>query len=179
MDIRLCRKCGAERPINEFYPDRKRGKYVTAYRRCAKCLAAYSNKYYHSHLEQSRKNAKNCYIRNKARWKIDGLARFYKLTPADYQAIMDSQGNKCAACGEGFGENRSLMPHVDHDHKCCKGAVSCGKCIRGIIHARCNLALGASGDSVLRLRLLADYLDKYKERSSSCRTRLSNLLMET
>lgn len=31
---------------------------------------------------------------------------------------------------------------VDHDHKCCPGRKSCGRCIRGLLCDSCNLDLG-------------------------------------
>ena len=29
-------------------------------------------------------------------------------------------------------------PHVDHDHSCCDGKNSCGRCRRGFVHGICN-----------------------------------------
>jgi len=40
----------------------------------------------------------------------------------------------CNICGE-FTE-RHLQ--IDHDHNCCNGVRSCGKCVRGIVCNRCN-----------------------------------------
>jgi hypothetical protein len=33
-------------------------------------------------------------------------------------------------------------PVVDHDHRCGCGKYSCGLCVRGLAHARCNLLVG-------------------------------------
>jgi hypothetical protein len=32
--------------------------------------------------------------------------------------------------------------HVDHDHRCCPGDYSCGRCVRGLTHEACNRRLG-------------------------------------
>lgn len=42
-------------------------------------------------------------------------------------------GFKCPICGQSGGER-----HVDHDHSCCQGSYSCGKCIRGLVCSECN-----------------------------------------
>jgi hypothetical protein len=31
---------------------------------------------------------------------------------------------------------------VDHDHSCCPGRQTCGKCVRGLICRQCNTAFG-------------------------------------
>lgn len=60
----------------------------------------------------------------------------------------------CEVCGS--VENL----RVDHDHKCCAGRGSCGKCVRGVLCHSCNIALGMMKDSPELLRKLADYMEK-------------------
>lgn len=61
----------------------------------------------------------------------------------------------CAICGSG---SRIC---VDHDHSCCPGKGSCGKCIRGALCFNCNVGLGKFLDNSKTLRDAANYLDCY------------------
>lgn len=73
----------------------------------------------------------------------------------------------CPICGKYLlesdfpgGRKRPVLV-VDHDHKCCpNGSFSCGKCVRGLICAGCNVAIGLLGDSPERARAMIDYLNK-------------------
>lgn len=66
------------------------------------------------------------------------LRRMYGLTPEQYDALLVAQGGVCAIC-EAASDERL---HVDHDHACCPGKASCGKCIRGLLCGKCNRLLG-------------------------------------
>jgi hypothetical protein len=77
----------------------------------------------------------------KRRWnQAHRLAR-YGLTPERFAALMEAQGNACAMCHEPFENGQQVC--IDHDHACCPyEKVSCGRCVRGLLHPRCNTALG-------------------------------------
>ena len=49
--------------------------------------------------------------------------------------------------------------NIDHDHTCCPGRRSCGKCIRGLPCPVCNRGLGMFKDSVKSLLRAVDYLE--------------------
>ncbi len=65
----------------------------------------------------------------------------------------------CQICG-----NKSDLPHIDHDHKCCAGKggtrKTCGKCVRGALCYRCNMALGLLDDSEDVLAEMISYLTR-------------------
>jgi hypothetical protein len=80
----------------------------------------------------------------------------YSLSQERYAAILDAQEAACAVCREPDATGRDLA--VDHDHRCCPGPRSCGKCVRGLLCGRCNLGLGRLGDSPERLHAVRRYL---------------------
>ncbi|WP_407674816.1 endonuclease domain-containing protein [Nonomuraea fuscirosea] len=66
------------------------------------------------------------------------------------------QGGSCAICRVTL--SRGPDTHIDHDHECCPGANSCGRCIRGILCGNCNKALGLMRDNAKILLRAAEYL---------------------
>lgn len=63
------------------------------------------------------------------------VQRTYSLTPEQYNALLAFQGGKCYICGRRPGRKRLA---VDHDHACCPGPISCGRCVRGLVDSHCN-----------------------------------------
>ena len=52
---------------------------------------------------------------------------------------------------------------IDHDHSCCPGSTSCGKCVRGVLCGECNLMIGLGKDRQDILVSASEYLIKYKK----------------
>jgi Recombination endonuclease VII len=63
----------------------------------------------------------------------------YKLDPTQYAELVEAQGGVCAICGETHEDGSRL--HIDHDHSCCPGPITCGLCIRGLLCRKCNIGL--------------------------------------
>ena len=59
----------------------------------------------------------------------------YGITEEQYDSLLEAQGNACAVCKTEF--STELWPNVDHDHNCCPGKKSCGKCLRGLLCSHC------------------------------------------
>lgn len=80
----------------------------------------------------------------------------YGLTIEEYNALLQAQGNVCAACKYPFTYIRNGKPesyHVDHDHKTDK--------VRGLLCGDCNRALGYLKDDPERIKGLLEYVLKW------------------
>lgn len=88
----------------------------------------------------------------------------YLMYFRDYQRMMIQHGltasereklkaNGCWVCGSFF------RLAIDHDHSCCPGRFSCGECVRGVLCAPCNRAIGYAKDDPKILLKLAEYLE--------------------
>lgn len=64
----------------------------------------------------------------------------YKKTPEDYAIQLETQSGHCALCPSTGSVKRRLC--WDHDHRCCSGYLSCGKCVRGLLCIGCNNLVG-------------------------------------
>jgi hypothetical protein len=155
MTEKTCTQCGVTKPLSSFYAQKTGRGGVRSW--CKPCdeekkVEARADgrtkrrKHKPQTPEQNRKNA---------------LHRRFKMTPEDWDALLESQGGGCAACGE--TESGRHRFHVDHDHNCCSGEVTCGKCIRGLLCEHCNKALGHVHDNPQLLRKLAHYLEDFAD----------------
>ena len=86
------------------------------------------------------------------------VLRRYSITSVEYDRLLVLQNGVCAICRRPPESGTVLV--VDHDHTCCPGKTSCGSCIRGLLHIKCNWALGHMNDDAARLRAAADYVEK-------------------
>jgi Recombination endonuclease VII len=80
------------------------------------------------------------------------------LTAERYDKMLADQNGLCAICKRSptvFGVKHL---DIDHDHRCCPGVYSCGKCVRGLICIACNRALGLFQDNPEILRIALEYL---------------------
>lgn len=85
----------------------------------------------------------------------------YRIRPEQYDAMLAAQDGVCAICS-GDSKNGKRFA-VDHDHACCPGPRSCGKCVRGLLCYLCNQGLGLFGESAQTLQAAMRYLSSYTE----------------
>jgi len=103
--------------------------------------------YYESHKEQWK--AYDYAHREQIRHK--NIRRKYGLSPEQFNALWQSQGEVCSICKKPECDGR--RPHVDHDH-------ASGQ-VRSILCGRCNRALGLIDDDPQIALGMAEYLRRY------------------
>jgi hypothetical protein len=88
--------------------------------------------------------------------RVAGLLHKYGLTREQYDALLEQQLGLCAIC---YSPPKGREFDVDHDHRCCPGIRSCGKCIRGLLCSPCNRAVGYFRDDPVLMRRAITYLE--------------------
>lgn len=146
--MKTCKKCGEEKALSLF-PKSKALK--SGYRNeCKLCYAAYMRAYLAAKPEKAEANRVAQKVRDS---KADKKAyKRHGVTTEQFEAMKAKHNGLCWACQERPGTS------IDHDHSCCPGPRSCGKCVRGLLCHYCNTALGLAGDSPEKLIRLIHYL---------------------
>jgi Recombination endonuclease VII len=128
---------------------------VNSQRKCTKCKEWLpTNDYYPDKRHSTGLDpwCRRCHFEKKLRHR-------YRLTPDQYDAMLLSQGGTCQICKQ---PPTSKRLSVDHDHACCSGEISCGKCVRGLLCDKCNWWLGLMEDDLEMLVSAESYLRRYK-----------------
>jgi hypothetical protein len=92
----------------------------------------------------------------------------YNLTLDEYERRVKEQNNLCAICKKEestVSKGRVIKLSLDHDHQCCLGKKSCGRCIRSLLCFRCNSILGKAKEDISLLENLIGYLKKWNEKN--------------
>lgn len=99
-------------------------------------------------------------------WRLAFIKSRYHISADEYVALLEKQGGCCAICGTDSPDITGKFKQwcIDHDHACCPGLYTCGKCIRGLICRKCNFALGCARDSTDILEKMLQYLRRWAER---------------
>lgn len=82
----------------------------------------------------------------------------YKLSGKEISERLATQHNKCAICPNDI-TNRFI---IDHNHKCCPGYKTCGRCVRKLLCDGCNIGLGAFNDSLELLMKAYLYVEEHE-----------------
>ena len=131
-----CARCEEWREVNHFTQNLRQSDSLDTW--CVDCCAVY--------------RASEGFVANT-------LMRTYSLTLERYNELLADQAGVCGSCKR--AEPRGGRLSVDHDHACCAGSKSCGRCVRGLLCRRCNLMLGHAGDSKDVFVGLIEYLNQF------------------
>lgn len=154
-----CTMCEVVKPLDEFPPDKR--TISGRQSRCRACCQKISARWREDnpeHYEALKKTPRTEQQRLR-RFQFN-LEKNYGLTLTDYEVLLSEQGGGCAICGGqpgGPGKGGKSF-HVDHDHVCCPGVGSCGKCVRGLLCSNCNTMLGLAKENPRTLLSAVAYL---------------------
>lgn len=152
MQTKVCGDCKKELPFESFYVRKRKGNDLAW--SCKDCVKTAAR---HSELRKRLEDPVG-FERGKA---SRALKSTYGITLEQYEEMFALQNGKCGICKEEQQDGIRLC--VDHDHSCCPGRKSCGKCIRGLLCTRCNTTLGKMNDSPEMLRDAADYIELWRD----------------
>lgn len=137
--MKLCQRCGCEKPEDEFRPMSRNGKnknYLRSY--CRPCDSEYE------------RVARRDYRKN---WQ---LKKAYGITLDEYREMFDRQNGLCAICELPEADSTNGVAHllaVDHDHETGK--------VRALLCKKCNTAIGLLGHDLNLLRTAVQYLELF------------------
>ena len=177
-NMKKCPRCLEDKPVSEFNKDASKKDGFTSY--CRPCSNRATKEHYEKNKERYNKNSKAWkknnpdkvkeWIENNSDyWKEwekknpdkakERTARQYGMTREDYNNLLAQQNNRCAICREESKDGKALS--VDHDHSCCPGKKSCGKCVRQLLCSGCNWMLGNAKDNPEILKAAQKYLERH------------------
>lgn len=134
------------KPASEFYA-RRDGRVVP----CKTCIAAERRAHYARNAEDLKKRRRDRYDPARRR---EVTLQSYGLSVAEFDALLEEQGNKCAVCSsEDPGPKGRFV--VDHDHETGR--------VRGLLCHYCNVGIGHFSDDPERLIAAWTYLVRTTE----------------
>ena len=140
---KTCSACGFDLPLEAFGWANGPGSYLRG--DCKACTYSKRIQYKIDNPELWKEQKRRILRKHK-----------YNITQQDWEAIYELQQGKCAICERMLSDDVC----VDHDHACCAGIRSCGKCVRGLLCSPCNKALGWFEDDASRLNNAIAYLER-------------------
>lgn len=162
--MKTCTMCKSSKPLTDFYKDSRRKDGRGIY-----CKSCWKIKYQTEpeHLAARSAAVKRRYAKisetpeYKEKRRYQQLQYLYKMSREQCIEMLNAQNNRCLICETEF--NDAIFPVLDHDHKCCPGNKSCGKCWRGFLCTLCNKGIGCLQDSPTIIEKALNYV-----RTNSC-----------
>lgn len=139
--MKRCNACKDTKPLDAFsFRSIAAG---TRQGKCKACQKDYVRGHYLANKDAYTASAK---ANRKLRHEQHGLS------VEEYAYLLGLHDGKCHLCQE-----RDAVT-VDHDHSCCPGHTSCGRCVRGILCRGCNTSIAVLGDSLEGVERAVRYL---------------------
>ena len=154
--MKRCSKCNRNKDYSEFH--RQTSSKDGFHYWCKKCRSAYDSDRYDKRRKlpvlkidqvQEKRECRKCRrMKQFADYLVKGKKHTYcndcrkergynanferhGITPEQFEKLLNSQNGVCAICGNPERTRKRLS--IDHDHACCPGIKTCGKCIRGLL----------------------------------------------
>jgi hypothetical protein len=160
-----CKSCVSDRHFN-WYNQKRVGNPYKRYaskhtendteKQCRVCLKILPLSSFNYRKKQGYREACCLSCRKYRNYKLS-LKNVYNISLDQYLKIKNKHDGRCYICNEKETNKRHSL---DHDHNCCPGIYSCGKCIRGILCHRCNTTLGFIKEDINTLNKMISYLSK-------------------
>ena len=164
---KVCKKCGQEKPIKEFYRDKTtKDGYQAWCRDCRKQYCRVNIKRYREYSKRHRqKNGEQCNKVSK-KWRKDNpelwkythknsaLKTNYGITLDEYNQMFIEQNGCCAICEKHQSEFKRALA-VDHDHKTGE--------VRALLCLACNTKLHVFENKDFR-KMAEKYLAKHENK---------------
>lgn len=153
--MKTCKRCELVLPVESFgqQKDTRDGLRTE----CKPCRIEYTRQWRAKNAEHHTAYMAHRYQKRKGEQREYQDRYYYGLEPGQYDALLAAQGGGCAGC---YRPPLGRRLAVDHDHTCCPGPRSCGKCVRGLLCDPCNRAIGLLLDDPARMRRLAQYVEE-------------------
>ena len=129
--------------ICDFCAADARERARSYYLKNRKAVLERSREYYYPRREKIKKRNRKLWLSKSLKERRLAARRravkhLYKLSPEEHEHLLKQQNYKCPISGLPV----NIFSHIDHDHRCCPGEKSCGKCVRGILYGYINSSLG-------------------------------------
>lgn len=150
--MKLCKKCDKEKPLSEFYKNRKNkdGYYFD----CKVCW----NEYQYTAERKLKRNKRN--LRNKMSEKRRdyhrnyAMKKKYGISLEQFHKMLLDQNGKCAICDKDHDKCQNGL-YVDHNHETKK--------VRKLLCKECNVGLGFFMEKVEFMQNAINYLNEHNE----------------
>lgn len=141
--------CGRHKPRNKYTPEQR----AVAAQRRRDINRAYA-------ARRRRENPASVLAdrqRNRTHGRRYHLKSKFGLSLAQWDMLLIEQAGRCYLCQDPLSPDHV---HIDHEHACCPGKKSCGRCIRGLACRWCNQGVGQFRDDPERMRRAANALQE-------------------